>query len=152
MNTTASSTLVRLINDKSCLQYFKNHFHYYQVLLISEPCGASNKSSTNPNVVLSAISILLGDKRSNSSNTCLLRARVPARSTSELKLVVAGTGSFLWKLNKSLESYPRWLLLGQHLEQSSSVLTLFLYYHHCLGERPCILTQTFLATGYFYGK
>lgn len=48
--------------------------------------------------------------------TCLLRALVSARSTSELKLVAAGTGIFLWKLDKSLESYPRWLLLGQLLD------------------------------------
>jgi len=75
--------------------------------VISEPYGVANKSNTDPNILFSAISIVLGDKRSSHSKTCLLRALVSARSTSELKLVAAGTGLFLWKLDKSLESYPR---------------------------------------------
>lgn len=54
--------------------------------------------------------------RSNHPKTYLLRALVSARNTSELKLVAAGTGLFLWKLDKSLESYPRYLLLVQHLD------------------------------------
>lgn len=113
----------------------------------------ANKTNTDSNVVFSAIFILLRDKRSCCCQRCLFRARL---CQQHIQIKAGGSRNWLnfMEVRQVTRKPPR-MAHGRAISgQSFGILPLSLYCQHHQGQRPCILTLMFLATGYtgyFYG-